>query len=194
MQDDENASIVYAEGKKKWSAKLLKQYKFGPFCVDGVDMMVIGTILALMLAYSIIQNYAAIIIVYGESMFPTFKEGEVYTTNPRFEDKDLTRNTVITFKSEKTNKKEYIKRIVALPGETIYIKDGYLYVNDEKQETEFFEMKEAGILSSPLVLGKDEYFVLGDNRNNSNDSRYIGPVQRNEIKGVVEKKLFKLPL
>lgn len=80
-----------------------------------------------------------------------------------------------------------IKRIVGLPGETIQLKDNAVYINGEKLKEDFqtTEIRDAGIAGEELVLGGDEYFVLGDNRAASEDSREadIGTVKRSEIEG-----------
>ena len=81
----------------------------------------------------------------------------------------------------------YIRRIVGGPGDTIQIKNGTLYVNGKAyiEKTEVAAMEEAGIAETEIELGEDEYFVLGDNRNNSEDSRYanIGNIKKEYIIG-----------
>lgn len=71
----------------------------------------------------------------------------------------------------------YVKRIFGLPGETVQIKDNDIYINDEKVEDPYAKdaMSSAGIANEPYTLGDDEYFVLGDHRSISVDSRYIDP-------------------
>ncbi len=72
-----------------------------------------------------------------------------------------------------TNTHYYLKRVIAVPGDTVQIKDGSVYVNGEefREEIETARMEDAGIAGSEMTLAEDEYFVLGDNRNTSEDSR-----------------------
>ena len=81
----------------------------------------------------------------------------------------------------------YIKRVIGLPGETIQIKDGAVYINGAKLDDPYAKvaMEDAGIAAEPLTLGEDEYFVLGDNRNASSDSRKrdVGVIKKERITG-----------
>lgn len=86
----------------------------------------------------------------------------------------------------------YIKRVVATPGDSVQIIDGYLYVNSALVKDNFDKIADPGIAEEKLYLGEDEYFVLGDNRNNSEDSRSgtVGTIHRSQIIG---KAWFALP-
>ena len=79
----------------------------------------------------------------------------------------------------------YIKRVVAVPGDVVCIKDGKLYVNNTIADYGYDKIMDAGIAESEITLDSDEYFVMGDNCNNSEDSRSgnIGPVSRGMIEG-----------
>lgn len=92
----------------------------------------------------------------------------------------------------------YIKRVIGLPGETVQIIDGKVYINGEELTDDVYGItdyiEEPGIAAEPLTLGEDEYFCLGDNRPVSYDSRYeaVGPVHRSEIIGKVWIRIWPL--
>lgn len=126
--------------------------------------------------------------VSGESMAPTLHSGDnliVEKLSYRFTDPE--RYDIIVFPYEYEEGIFYIKRIIGLPGETVLIKDGEVYINGELLgETYGAEvMDSAGIAEEEILLGDNEYFVLGDNRNNSSDSRdpSVGIINGDDIVG-----------
>ena len=122
----------------------------------------------------------------GSSMKPVLESGDVVLMNRLSSDIGKpNRLDVVVF--EREGQQPGIKRIIGLPGETVQIVDGYIYINgkqlDEHYGNEIIE--EAGMAAEPVTLGEDEYFVMGDNRNDSKDSRYwIHPyVSKDKILG-----------
>ena len=132
--------------------------------------------------------------VIGPSMEPSLYNGQKIFLNrliykvasPRVGD-------VIVFLPNGNEKSHYyVKRVVGVPGDTLYIKNGLLYVNEETVEEYFNDrIAEPGLLESEVTLGEDEYFVIGDNCNNSEDSRSanIGSVRKSYIIGKAWMKL-----
>ena len=127
--------------------------------------------------------------VIGSSMSPTLADGDnliVDKISYRFHDPE--RFDIVVFPFRYADKTYYIKRIIGLPGETVQIIDGSVYINNEKLTDDKYSsttINEAGIAENPLVLGENQYFVMGDNRNMSTDSRnsYVGLVNKNDIVG-----------
>ncbi len=126
--------------------------------------------------------------VVGNSMNPTLSDGDnliLYKLGYNIHDPE--RYDIIVFPFRDGSGKNYIKRIIGLPGETIRIdEDGFIYINDELLDESYGKeiIKMAGSAAEGVTLGEDEYFVLGDNRNDSEDSRFsVGKVKRSEIIG-----------
>ncbi len=126
--------------------------------------------------------------VSGESMENTLDDGDQLIVDKltyRFHDPE--RFDIIVFPFRYKDNTYYIKRIIGLPGETVQIVDGEIYINGEVLEESYGRevMQDAGLAAEPLTLGDDEYFVLGDNRNYSSDSRdpSVALIHRKEIIG-----------
>lgn len=122
--------------------------------------------------------------VDGDSMNKTFKNGDILIL---YKLSEIKRFDVIVLHEEKDNEK-IIKRIIGMPGDTVAIKDGEIYINDEKIDDKYAY----GMTSDydRITLKSDEYFILGDNRLISKDSRYFGPIKEKEIKGKVIFRIF----
>lgn len=122
------------------------------------------------------------IMVSGPSMKPTLEGGEIMILNKIYEI-DRFDVVVVDIKTE-----EIIKRVIALPGETISCENGKIYVNGKKQE-EKYSMGITGDFEK-IKLADDEYFVLGDNREDSLDSEELGPMNASQIKGTTSLVLY----
>lgn len=127
--------------------------------------------------------------VYGNSMTPSLNDGDYVLVN-RFSYLigKPKRFDVVVFRYQ-NSERTYIKRIIGLPGETVQIVDGAVIINGEilEEPTERDLILEPGRAVNPVLLGDDEYFLLGDNRNDSSDSRNtdIGNVKKSELIGRV---------
>ena len=126
--------------------------------------------------------------VDGHSMEPTLSDGDnliVDKLSYRFRDPE--RYDIIVFPYQHAENTYYIKRIIGLPGDTVQVIDGYVYINGKKLDEHYGAevMEDPGIAAEPIKLGDDEYFVLGDNRNHSSDSRVtsVGVLTRDMLIG-----------
>lgn len=173
------SGLNFARRKKKINMAVVKE----------VSIWAAEIAITLMLAFTAVYFVGLRTSVVGQSMTETLNSGEeilvnrfIYkVTNPK-------PNDIIVFLPNGNEKSHYyVKRVVAVPGDTVLISDGKLYVNGElfEEEAAVEDMEEAGLASEEITLGADEYFVLGDNRNNSEDSRYanIGNIKKDYIIG-----------
>lgn len=141
------------------------------------------------LSYLIITYVGQRTMVSGQSMEPTLSNGDnliVDKISYRF--RDPQRYDIIVFPYKYEEDTYYIKRIIGMPGETIQVIGGYVYINGELLESDIYgaEPMESGQLADqPITLGDDEYFVLGDNRNHSSDRRdpSVGVLKRSDLLG-----------
>jgi signal peptidase I len=140
------------------------------------------------ITFLIIQFVGQRTYVSGHSMENTLDDGDnLIVDKLTYRFKDPERFDIIVFPFRYEEKTYYIKRIIGLPGETVQIVDGNIYIDGEILEESYGRevMKSAGQAADPITLGEDEYFVLGDNRNDSSDSRdpSVGVIKRKEIIG-----------
>lgn len=135
--------------------------------------------------------------VKGASMDPTFNTGDyIFTSKITYKLRDLHRGDVVVFRSPKNPDIEYIKRIIALPNDTIEIRDSEVYLNNTKLNESYIAAKtnlwEGGFTKNEeaFTLPEGEVFVMGDNRPRSSDSREFGPVPISSIIGQVFYRYF----
>ncbi len=122
--------------------------------------------------------------VDGDSMKNTLKNGDILLL---YKLGSINRLDIIVLDEEKDNEK-IIKRVIGLPGETVAIKKGKIYINDKVIDDKYAYGETSDY--DKVTLEDDEYFILGDNRLISKDSRYFGPIKENEIKGKIVFRLF----
>ena len=145
----------------------------------------------LVLATFVVLFFCDRVTVTGQSMEPTLSASDVVLVNRvQYHFGEPQRLDVIVFEKENNSAvKKYVKRVIGLPGETVQIIDEIIYIDGKPLSAEegLEHVTLAGLASDPIVLGSNEYFVLGDNRDSSEDSRFsnIGNVKRAEIQGIV---------
>ena len=172
-----------------------KKKKLNPKIIKDIFEMIIGGMIVIFLAFVIVYSVGMKTSVVGDSMEPMLYNGqEILMNRIVYRLSSPKRGDVIVFlPNGNQNSHYYVKRVVGLPGDTIQIQNGNVYVNGVllEEDEEFDKMKDSGIAENELELAADEFFVLGDNRNSSEDSRSgnIGPVRKDTIVG---KAWFKL--
>ena len=165
-----------------------RKQKMSQETVTEVISWIFVVVLAIILSFFIVYTLGIRTTVIGSSMESGLHNGQViYMNRLIYSFVAPSRGDVVVFKPNGNENAHYsIKRVVAGPGDRVLIDGGVLYVNGEAQE-DMFEDKiaEAGIADSELLLGDDEFFVMGDNVNNSEDSRSanLGKVMRSHIIG-----------
>lgn len=145
-------------------------------------------VLIIALTYGIITYVGQRTRVSGNSMLTTLHDNDnLIVDKISYRLREPKRFEIIVFPYQYGENTYYIKRIIGMPGETVQIIDGYVYIDGEKLEESYGMevMNDPGIAEDPIELGRDEYFVLGDNRNNSSDSRSadVGVIEKENIVG-----------
>lgn len=131
-----------------------------------------------------------IVRVDGESMNNTLQDGQHLFVEKISKHSGIDRGEIVIVRYPDTGSKAYVKRIVALGGDSVLVKEGKLYINGVEQDEKY--IKESYMEYEGLGYGGDGeeytvpegcYFVMGDNRNNSHDSRSVGPIEQDDIIG-----------
>ena len=128
--------------------------------------------------------------VSGDSMAPTLHHGDVIITAGNLDLEELKRGDIIMFDLGKKPYRSVIKRIIGIPGDKIMASPDGISVNGVLYEDEFGTAENPDDFSGTITLGDGEYYVLGDNRSGSTDSRWFGPVRFDQIKRKFVAKLF----
>lgn len=192
---------VVKKDKKKSKKKKQKNVKEE---VKPEDINIVKELLSLiiyigvvvLLCYFIINFVGTRSRVDGSSMEPTLTDGDsLWVDKLSYTFGDPERFDVIIFNYDEDT--TYVKRVIGLPGETVRIdQNGNIYINEQLLKEDYGKEvilpTNLGRANQPVVLGEDEYFVLGDNRNNSSDSRWadVGNVHREDIIGKVVLRIY----
>lgn len=168
----------------------VRERKINPQQIKSWVGVGIWCLIAIFFAFVIVLLFGMRVGVVGNSMEPGLVNGqEVLVSKASYVMLNPRRGDVIAFKPNGNDKNHvYIKRVIGLPGDTILIKNGRVYINGNLyEEPGIDKIDDPGIVKEELVLGEKEYFVLGDNRNKSEDSRSgnVGPVKKDFIIGKV---------
>lgn len=177
--------------KKKKDKKKKKQEKEEINIVKDLISLALYILAIVAVCWLILTYVGQRTEVSGDSMNDTLHNGDsLWIDKLSYHFKDPERFDIVVFPYEEEDDTYYIKRIIGLPGETVYIdEDGVIYINDEPLEEDYgkevIEENHRGLAAEPVTLGDDEYFVMGDNRNNSRDSRLsdVGNIHKDKFVG-----------
>ena len=178
--------LGFYERRRKVDFGLLRRILF--YVVAGPVMV--------FLAWFVVEAFGFRISVIGDSMKPELSGGQsvcvdrlAYRLNgPEYGD------VIAFYPGGNTGTHPYVKRVIGVPGDRIEIRDGVVRINGipEKNADAYDLIEDPGIAGEEILLGGGQYFVLGDNRNNSEDSRFIGCIKISDVKGVAVLRLWPL--
>lgn len=177
------------------STSKIKKFKFKiDRLFHGIFSWFVLVLAAGICGYAIIAFCFQTVTVVGPSMNETLEDGQVVLVNKfAYKFGSIDRFDVVCIKKVGSDSYYDIKRVIGLPYEKIQIREGIIYINGQAlMETPFQKLiVNSGVAINEITLGKNEYFVLGDNVNNSEDSRYtnIGNISKSEIIGRVDRIL-----
>ena len=167
----------------------MKQEKFNLKKIDSLLNYIATIVIGLAIGKFILMHIVVIVVVSGTSMMPTLHDGQKLICNKFiYNFNEPERFDIVAFEAEDYEEKVLIKRVIGLPGEKLRIDiNGNIYINGKIIEDidGLDKIKSPGLAIEEITIGEDEYFVMGDNRNNSLDSRFeiIGNVHIDDILG-----------
>jgi signal peptidase I len=194
MTEEKKNQVELEESNVLEETESLEQSKSKHFDILGLFREIMITVLVVLLVINFVAQPTT---VDGKSMYPTLENSDqliIEKVSKYFNGYE--RFDIIVFPYQYEENKFYIKRIIGLPGETIFIKNGVVYIDDEPlDDIKGLDLiEDYGNQEFPVEIPEDYYFVLGDNRNHSSDSRYqdVGLIPENEILGKGFLRVFPL--
>lgn len=166
----------------EWYKQVVAKIIFG----GGIIFDLAKWLILLLIILTIVTTFfVSAFVVDGLSMEPNLHDNELVLWDKKsYQDKKPDRGDVVVMNYPgDPKKKKYVKRIIGLPGERIDIYNGYVYVNKKLYKEKYISLDTPTAPEGTWNLEPDQYFLLGDNRPNSNDSRYFGPVERRFLLG-----------
>ncbi|HVB09513.1 MAG TPA: signal peptidase I [Bacillota bacterium] len=159
----------------------MKQRSWGGAIWETVETVVIALALALLIRGFVIESF----VVQGQSMEPTLQNGEHLLVNKFiYRLQEPKAGQIIVFRPPLPTTRDFIKRVIALPGQRVSMRDGAVYIDGVLQPQTYLPPGAAGVANyPPTLVPAGDLFVLGDNRNNSEDSRYFGFVPIANVRG-----------